>query len=86
MAETDGVDLKGWREARGLTLAAAASLCGLTGANPAETFRRYEAGLVWPRAETLERILRATDGVVTFEAMLSTRRKVEMRIGEGEAA
>ena len=70
---SEGSDLKSWREARGLTLAQAAGVFGIGGSNPAETYRRYEAGLVWPAAETIDLFVRLTDGEVTAAAMVRTR-------------
>lgn len=69
----DVLDLKSWRERCGLSLSAAAEICGFSGSNPAETFRRYELGLVWPKAEAIRSIVLATGGEVTVEAMLATR-------------
>lgn len=65
--------LQAWRQSRGLSLAKAAAELGIPGVNAAETLRRYEAGIVWPRPEVLDRILSASNGAVTVEAMLSVR-------------
>lgn len=73
MVIVSGDGLKAWRLARGMTLSAAATYFGLGGANPAETYRRYEAGLVWPSAEMIDRISRLTGGEVTAESMVAMR-------------
>lgn len=56
-----------------MTLAQAAAFFGFSGTNPAETYRRYEAGLVWPRAEVMDLIISMTAGEVSADGMLAAR-------------
>ena len=59
-----------WRHTQNLTYSQLATKIGVTQAG---TARRYALGEQWPRPETLDRIVAATNGAVTVDDMHACR-------------
>lgn len=74
------MDLKTWRESRGLTRTDAAPVLGVT----QPSLSRIERGEQWPDPETIEKIIRNSGGLVTAEDLVGSF--MEMRRAKNEAA
>lgn len=60
------MDIRSWRESKGLTQEQAATLCGV----PWRSWWRWEAGRVLPSLEAADKIIRASEGAVTLSDLL----------------
>ncbi|MCZ4274022.1 helix-turn-helix domain-containing protein [Maritalea porphyrae] len=65
--------LKEWRSKNAITLAKLATLCGMYGVNPARDLHRYENGSRQTPVLVVEKIVKATKGMVTAQDMHETR-------------
>jgi len=55
---------RSWRKSKGLSLAAAAAICGVAGKNPARTWQRWETGEREPSIRAVAAVERASCGQI----------------------
>ncbi|MCK1282250.1 helix-turn-helix transcriptional regulator [Bradyrhizobium sp. 61] len=55
---------RSWRKAQGLSLGAAAALCGVSGKNPARTWQRWETGEREPSIKAVAAVEKASRGEI----------------------
>lgn len=55
---------RSWRKSQGLSLAAAAAICGVSGKNPARTWQRWETGEREPSIKAIAAVEQASCGQV----------------------